>query len=174
MTRIAGQRMRILGKPVHFLLPLMLAGAVLLAVSAQAADFKWLTISGKIRSESGSIFYTAGDMAATPGTEIVTSTPWTTGKAVFRGALLRDILKDVGASGKLLKVSAADGFTVEIPVADAEKYDVILAYKMNGEWLERGAYAPFWIIYPFDAHKELADRKFYARAIWQVTDIVVE
>lgn len=172
MTRLA--RLALVTRLKTPLLPLLLLAALLLPSVAAPSDFKWLTISGKIRSESGSIFFTAGDMAAAPATDIVTSSPWTTGKTVFRGMLLRDLLKRVGASGKVLQVSADDGFTVEIPVSDAEKYDVIIAYKMNGEWLQRGLHAPFWIMYPFDAHKELANPKYYSRAIWQVTKIVVK
>lgn len=173
MTRVAIRRKVSWIENIAFVI-IFLAIVNLIAVPMARAESEWLTISGKIKSEHGSIYYTPGDMSASPATEIVTTSPWTTGKTVFRGVLLRDVLEKVAASGTVLKVSAEDGFTVEIPVSDAEKYDVIIAYKVNGEWLEQGVYAPFWIIYPFDRHKELAQEEYYARSIWQMTKIIVE
>ncbi len=173
MTRILRRRKWLPIGRISFIL-LCLAAANLLSPVMAGASSEWLTISGKVKSEQGLIYYTPGDMAASPATEITTSSPWTTGKTVFRGVLLREVLANVAASGKVLKVSAADGYTVEIPVSDAEKYDVIIAYKMNGEWLKPGDYGPFWIIYPYNSQKELAQEKYYARSLWQVTKIVVD
>ena len=133
-----------------------------------------LMIAGKIKSDKGAIYFSPGDLSASTPTEIVTTSPWTTGKTTFRGVLLRDILKAVEADGKMLKASAVDDYTVEIPVSDAEDYDVIIAYKMNGEWLEDGVYAPFWIIYPYDSDKNLAQEKYYGRSLWQLTKLVIE
>ncbi|MCF8465772.1 MAG: molybdopterin-dependent oxidoreductase [Sneathiella sp.] len=143
-------------------------------VTLTHADEMNMKIMGKIKSEKGAIYFSPGDLAASKPTEIVTTSPWTTGKTTFRGVLLRDILKSVDAKGTMLKVSAIDDYTVEIPISDAEKYDVIIAYKMNGQWLEDGVYAPFWIIYPYDSGKNLAEEKYYGRSIWQLTKIVVE
>ncbi|MBO0332112.1 molybdopterin-dependent oxidoreductase [Sneathiella sp. CAU 1612] len=149
---------------------------VLLVFSASLvrADEHQLMINGKITSQNGAIYFSPGDMAASSPIEVVTNSPWTTGKTRFRGVLLRDILDKVEADGSVLKATAADGFTVDIPISDAEEYKVIIAYKMDGEWLEEGVYAPFWIIYPYDTDKNLAQEKYYGRSIWQLTKITVE
>jgi hypothetical protein len=141
--------------------------------SAQAED-QQLMITGNITSQHGAIYFSPGDMSASTPVEVVTSNPWATGKTRFRGVLLRDILDKVNADGTVLKASAVDGYTVEIPISDAEDYEVIIAYKMDGEWLEEDVYAPFWIIYPYDTDKELAQEKYYGRSIWQLTKLVVE
>lgn len=149
---------------------LMLAATV----SAATAEEKRLEVTGNIESSGGSIYYSVGDMAANKSIEIITTSPWTVGKTVFRGVLLRDILKAVKADGNLLKASAIDGYTVEIPFSDARKYDVIIAYQMDGKPLEEGVYAPFWIIYPYDSNTTLANDIYYSRSIWQLTKLVVE
>ncbi|MZR29140.1 molybdopterin-dependent oxidoreductase [Sneathiella litorea] len=131
-------------------------------------------ITGEIESQHGAIYFSPGDMAASTPIDIVTSSPWTTGKTRFRGTLLRDILDKVDAKGSVLKAMAVDGYTVEIPISDTQDFDVIIAYKMDGEWLEEGVYSPFWIIYPYDTDKELAQEKYYGRSIWQLTKITVE
>jgi len=138
------------------------------------AEEKQLTISGNITSQNGAIYFSPGDMAASKPVDVVTTSPWTVGKTVFRGVLLRDILKAVNADGQLLKASALDGYTVEIPISDAEKYDVIVAYRMNGKPLEDGVYAPFWIIYPYDSDTTLANDIYYSRSIWELSKLVVE
>jgi hypothetical protein len=140
---------------------------------AKADDMR-LEISGNIKSQHGVIYFSPGDMAASRPTDIVTTSPWTVGKTVFRGVLLRDILKSVDADGQIIKASAADGYTVQIPVSDAEKYDVIIAYRMNGKPLEEGVYAPFWIIYPYDSNSTLTNDIYYSRSIWQLSKLVIE
>ncbi|CAN0508804.1 unnamed protein product, partial [Discosporangium mesarthrocarpum] len=59
------------------------------------ADDQQLTITGKITSIHGAIYFSPGDMAASTPVEVITSSPWTTGKTRFRGVLLRDILDKV-------------------------------------------------------------------------------
>jgi hypothetical protein len=147
---------------------------LVLGASMAHADNNRLMITGKITSQHGAIYFSPGDMAASTPVEVVTSSPWTTGKTRFRGVLLRDILDKVEADGTVLKATAIDGYTVEIPISDAQDFELIIAYKMDGEWLEEEVYAPFWIIYPYDTDKELAQEKYYGRSIWQLTKITVE
>ena len=147
---------------------------IMIGASVAIAEETKLAITGNIKSEHGAIYFSPGDMAASKPVVIVTSSPWTTGKTRFRGVFLRDILDKVEADGTVLKAMAKDGYTVEIPISDATDYDVIIAYKMDGEWLEEDVYAPFWIIYPYDMDEELAQEKYYGRSIWQLTQLVVE
>lgn len=146
----------------------------MVSASLVKAEETSLEITGNIKSEHGTIYFSPGDMAASRPVEIVTTSPWTTGKTRFRGVFLRDILSKVEADGTVLKAMAKDGYTVEIPISDATDYDMIIAYKMDGEWLEEDVYAPFWIIYPYDTDKELAQEKYYGRSIWQLTKLTVE
>lgn len=127
-------------------------------VSSNETEELQLTITGNIQSENGAIYFSPGDMAASKPTDIVTSSPWTSGKTVFRGVLLRDILKSVDAQGTVLKASAVDGYTVEIPISDAEDFDMIIAYRLNGVALERIFMVPFGLFIPMTAMKSWGRR----------------
>ena len=102
-----------------------------------------------------------------------TATPWTEGVQDFTGVRLRDLLAAVGAQGSTLALTALNDYTVEIPIADARAYDVIVAYRRNGEAMAVRDKGPLWIIYPLDQHAELRDPEHQARMIWQLRRIDV-
>ena len=101
-------------------------------------------------------------------------TPWTTGTTKFEGPLVRDVMKRVGATGSLVKATAINDYSVEIPLSDFEAYPVILAMKMNGEALRARSKGPLWVIYPWSEHSRLRTEEIYARSIWQVKEMVVK
>lgn len=89
----------------------------------------------------------------------------------FEGPLLRDVLKAAGMQGTSLKVFAIDNYGAEIPLADTQKYDIVLALKANGRWLGLGDRGPTWVIYPRDQHPEL---KAHDDAKWVWSAIRIE
>ena len=101
------------------------------------------------------------------------SNPFETGTHDFEGVLLRDVLDRVGARGEMLAAFALDGYTVEIPLSDAETYDVLLATTWNGEVMSVRRKGPLWVIYPVDDFPELRTESYSNRTIWQLTRIVV-
>ncbi|HEX6957078.1 MAG TPA: hypothetical protein VF194_03760 [Ferrovibrio sp.] len=66
--------------------------------------------------------------------------------------MLRDVLKAAGApdarhGGRAVKVFALDGYGAEIPMAEIDKYPILLAFKADGRWLGSAAAArPGWSI----------------------------
>lgn len=103
-----------------------------------------------------------------------TTNPFETGVQRFSGVLLRDVLRLVGGDDKTMMVaSALDGYTVEIPVADAIAYDVLLAMTWNGERMTVRRRGPIWVIYPIDQTPELRDEIFSNRTIWQLKRLTV-
>jgi len=134
-----------------------------------------LTVSGSIRqtNQSGKAVLDAAMLKSLPQQEIVTDTPWTDGQVRFEGPLLRDVLKLVGAQGEMLKTRAINDYFVDIPVSDAEKYDVILAMRLNGNEMTVRSKGPLWVIYPWSSIEELRTATYYSRSIWQLSDIIV-
>ena len=65
-------------------------------------------------------------------TEFETETPWHNGQVRFEGVLIRRLLAAVGAQGRSLYARAHNDYSVELPVDDVERYDVILALRANG------------------------------------------
>ena len=114
-------------------------------------------------------------MLETLGIErITTSTNWMDGKVVFEGVLVRKVLEAVGATGKTITATGLDGYAIDIPVDDFNRYEVLLALSMNGRALARSDKGPIWIVYPRDDYPELRDPTINARWVWQLKSIDVK
>jgi hypothetical protein len=94
--------------------------------------------------------------------------------ATFGGVLLDRLLEvaavDPGATN--LATTALNDYSVDIPVADAERYPVLLATTVDGERMPVERYGPVRVIYPYGAfglEAPEADEKL----IWQLTLIEV-
>ena len=78
--------------------------------------------------------------------------------------LLRDVLAHFGATGTQLQVTALNDYAISIPVDDARLFDVIVAYKIDGQPVAVRDRGPMLVMYPFDARPELQHRRYYERA----------
>jgi len=105
---------------------------------------------------------------------LVTTNPFETGLQRFEGVLLSDVLNHVGASGKTIIARALDGYTVEIPVADAARYPILLAMVWNGREMTVRNKGPLWIVYPVDQFDELKKEVYSIRSIWQLTRLTIK
>jgi len=102
-----------------------------------------------------------------------TTTIWTDGAHSFIGVPLAELLAAVGAEGTMLRASAINDYTVEIPVSDAVEGGPIVAYLMNGSPMPVREKGPLWVIYPFDSTPDYQTETIYARSIWQLNRIEV-
>jgi hypothetical protein len=91
----------------------------------------------------------------------------------FEGPLLRDVLKAAGANGSLVKVSALDGYTQEIPMSELEQWPIVLAVKRDGAYLALGGFGPSWVAFPRRDIPALADRND-DKWVWGIVHIAVE
>lgn len=129
-----------------------------------------LEVSGAIKEHN------KGDMAEFDlpmleklgGAKLTTSTAWTDGTPTFEGVQISKLMERVGATGKTVVAVALNDYKVEIPVDDFTRYPVILAYKMNGEYLKIRDKGPLWIIYPQDEFPALKTKQTQAKWVWQV------
>lgn len=104
-----------------------------------------------------------------------TKSPWLSARARFTGVLLRDVLNYVGArKGSDIKAVALDDYEATIPWSDVERYDVLLAFKVNGVTLKRRDKGPLWIVYPQDEHTELEAAEVADRWVWQLETLEIK
>lgn len=135
-----------------------------------------LTISGKV-AEKNSAQGASFDLAMIeklPQQNFTTMTPWDKSPIKFTGPLLRDVLAAAKASGTTLKAVALNDYQTSIPADDAQKFDVILAHRMNGEPIPVKTKGPLFIVYPYDTKAELRSSTYYERSAWQLKSLTVE
>ena len=139
------------------------AGEVVLRVSGQIAN----------RTDGTAALFDMAALEALPAAHIVTTTAWTEGDVAFDGVLLRDLLAAVGADGNTLSAIAINDYAISIPVSDAQ-YDVIIAYRMNGEPMSVRDKGPLWVVYPVSQNPELKGPDTEAKMIWQLRELAVK
>lgn len=159
-------------------LPIILACSLLSAGIAHADQLMPLVINGKVSNVNDPAThgyrFSLAELMSTASATIVTSTNWTKRES-FSGPLLSALLKRVGATGSMLSVCAVDDYCHDVPVADAEKYGVILALTADGKPLPPSTFGPAWLIYPRDKYPdELNTATYDARFVWQVTRITIK
>lgn len=170
----------------------ILAAAFMFAVAIQAVppavaealpepmDEVILTVSGRITHGNGRTAdgqnearFDRAMLLRLGITEFETETPWHSGQVRFEGVLIRRLLAAVGAQGRSLYARAHNDYSVELPVDDVERYDVILALRANGRDLRLRDKGPVFIIYPYSTDIALRSDMIYSRSVWQLRRLEV-
>ncbi|NIC43008.1 molybdopterin-dependent oxidoreductase [Aquabacterium sp. A08] len=137
-----------------------------------------LTVGGAIAATNrgGQAVFDMAMLEALPQKTFTTSTPWDNRPIRFSGPLLRDVLAAVQARTQAgtLKATALNDYRIQIPVADAARFDVIMATRLDGEPMSVRTRGPLFIVYPFDSRPELQSATYYERSIWQLKSLDVE
>jgi len=153
---------------------------LLIALPASALDAPKgkviLTISGKVadKNSASAATFDLAMIEKLPQQTFTTMTPWDKQPIKFTGPLLRDVLAAAKASGTTIKAAALNDYQTSIPMDDAQKFDVILAHKMNGEEIPVKTKGPLFIVYPFDTKAELRSTVYYERSAWQLKSMTIE
>ena len=105
--------------------------------------------------------------------ELTTWTPWTDGPVDFEGVLARSLMRAVEARGNEVVATALNDYRCTIPVEDFNRYDVLLATRMNGAPLQVRDKGPIWVIYPWSEHPELNDMVTRRKSVWQLSRLHV-
>jgi hypothetical protein len=109
------------------------------------------------------------EIEALPQTAFVAQNEFVDAPTVFRGPLVRDVLALGGLhDAKLVRFTALNDYSVDIPASDFAAFDAIFAVEANGRRLSRRDKGPLWLVYPMDSHPELQQHEYTARLIWQV------
>ena len=152
-------------------------GVALPAAALQPATGKViLTISGNV-AEKNTPTAAAFDLAMLeklPQHSFTTMTPWEKQPIKFSGPLLRDVLAAAKATGTTIKAVALNDYQSSIPLDDAQKFDVILAHKMNDAAIPVKTKGPLFIVYPYDTKAELRSSVYYERSAWQLKSLTIE
>lgn len=135
-----------------------------------------LTISGKVaeKNTADAAVFDLAMLEQLPQQTFTTMTPWDKLPIKFTGPLLRDVLQAAKASGTSIKALALNDYQTRIPLDDAQKFDVILAHRMNDAGIPVRTKGPLFIVYPYDSNPALRATTYYERSAWQLKSMVVE
>lgn len=129
-----------------------------------------LEVHGKFTNANadGVAHFDLAMLKALPRKRLETTTAVTDGVRRFDGFLMRDLLDLVGAKGATITASALNDYVIEIAIDEFDRFDVLVAYEMDGEPLLPSDKGPLWIVYPRDRHPELQDIRYDYRWVWQL------
>ena len=135
-----------------------------------------LTLSGNIENtnEGGKVVFDLVSLEKLGMVSFQTTSPWYDGRTTFTGIPLQKLMDYVGAKGTVVKVTALNDYTTEIPLSDFKKHNVILALKINGEYMRIRDKGPLFVVYPYDSLPELNNQIYYSRSAWQVSRMNIE
>jgi len=155
----------------------LLLATVLPAAALDAPKGKViLTIAGKVASKNtaNAATFDLAMIEKLPQKTFSTMTPWDKQPIEFTGPLLRDVLAAAKASGTTIKAVALNDYQTSIPLDDTQKFDMVLAHKMNGKEIPVKTKGPLFIIYPFDSKAELRSTVYYERSAWQLKSLTID
>jgi hypothetical protein len=144
--------------------------ALLSVIGAAHADEAFLTVTGNITAGTNHQWsLTRQQFEALPQHNVSTSTSWTKGVHTFTGPLMRDVQRLAGSNSDSMEAFGIDDYVQKYPTSDFQKYDVVLAEKMDGKPLPLDTYGPTWIVYPRDDFPtELKNPMTDGKFAWQV------
>ena len=134
-----------------------------------------LTLTGKLMSPNDGAMaqFDMAMLEKLPQTSFATRTPWYAQPRKFTGPLMRDVLREAGAKGSMLRVRALNDYRVDIPFDDTQRYDLIIARLLDDQPMAVRDKGPLFAIYPFDNQPELRNAVYYSRSAWQLRTIEV-
>jgi len=135
-----------------------------------------LTLSGNIENtnEDGKAVFDVASLEKLGLVSFQTTSPWYDGRTTFEGVPMQKLMDFVGAEGSVVKVTALNDYTTEIPLSDFKEFNVILALKINGKYMRIRDKGPLFVVYPYDSIPELNNKIYYSRSAWQVSRMSIE
>jgi hypothetical protein len=135
---------------------LTLSGDISVTNSGETLKFDMATIE-----QLGLVEYTVED-------------PWAEAQVTYTGVLMSDLKKYAGVSAAAtsIQMTALDDFSVDISVADIDRWPIMLATRTNGDYMDIENAGPTRIIFPY--HTEAFELEAYNKFwIWNLKSMDV-
>jgi len=160
---------------------LLLAGVLLGIPIVNVADTNLhtvvLSIQGKFEGQNSEvqnknvIELDLASLTKLESTTFTTNQPWTDEPKKYTGVRINTLLDHIGATSSRFEALASNEYTFILSDIDFEKYPVIIAYKIDGEFLETRKLGPLLIVFPFDDYPELLNESNKAASVWQLIEM---
>lgn len=106
-------------------------------------------------------------------TTITTKQPWTDGPREYTGVRISTLLKHIGAASSEFEAVASNEYMYVLRDIDFDKYPILVAYKIDGEFLDTRKLGPLLIVFPFDDYPELLNESNKAASVWQLIEMQI-
>ncbi len=134
-----------------------------------------LSVSGRIgvtNAPAGAVFDRAM-LDALPQGRFLTTNNWEPGQRAYAGPWLKDVLAAVGATGRRIRVTALNDYTVTMPAPADQPFPPILASRIDDQPIPTRGKGPLWIMYDFGSDAAVRTKEIEAWAVWNVKAIEV-
>ena len=115
-----------------------------------------LTITGKVAAKNAdeALIFDMPTLEKLGLVRYSVNDPWLKVSNTYSGVLVSDLLKFAGTfqTATTIHIVALDDYEVDIPIADIQKWPILLATKANDGYMTVENYGPTRIIYPYDSH----------------------
>lgn len=134
-----------------------------------------LEVRGEIArtNADGAALFDLAMLKGLPAARLETATAVTDGVRRFDGFLMKDLLDLIGAHGSVVTATALNDYSIDIDIDEFFRFDVMVAYEMDGEPLLPSDKGPLWIVYPRSQHAELQDIRYDYRWVWQLHQLEI-
>ena len=158
-------------------LVLVMAATSLVACSKKEAAVDLgpalVTVSGKVGSpNSGGDYVMDQAFFDANSVEVKMDDPWMGDGITYKGILVRDLLTTMKIPSDATKITvvATDGKGLDIAIADAQKWDIMLARWADGAELDNDTGGPVKIVFPADSRSTYTDEQW----MWWITTAKVD
>ncbi len=148
------------------------AGVAALGAPPAAASALDLTVTVHRPGQAGTATaISLAELAAMPQTTVRAITPWTEGVIEFEGVPFADVAARVGVSSGPVALTALNAYQITLDAGQIIADGGVLAMKMDGKTMSVRDKGPIWLVFPSEAHPELAATDNTHMWIWQVNAI---
>ncbi|MBM7454264.1 hypothetical protein HNR62_000088 [Oceanisphaera litoralis] len=129
-----------------------------------------LTVTGKlaVTNAAGRAEFDMEMLSALPQHEFSTTTPWTDQKHHFRGVLLSELLRRVGAEGSEVRAVALNDYYHDIERELVVELPLLLATHQNGQPMKIRHKGPVWLMLPLSDNPRFNTKRYHELLIWQL------
>jgi hypothetical protein len=118
---------------------------------------------------------TREDLTALPQITVRESNQYVDDVTEFSGPLGRVVVDLIGrGTGDTIVLTAANDYSIEAPLSDFDRFDVVFAMVMDGKEMSLRDKGPIWVIYPISTSSELQDPIYNSRLVWQLSHMEIK
>lgn len=101
---------------------------------------------------------------------------WYPTPVTFEGVLIAAFLDVVGAppQATMMRMRALNDYEILLPIAEARRWPLMFALKLNGSPMRVRDKGPIWVVYPAHLEPMLAGAAYQGKWIWQLAEITFQ